>query len=127
MVGGYFGSKICDILSIKVAIYIGIAFYLLACVGSIIVEEVNIFPLSCVVCSLWGYVTNYVQANEMLVCSRIYDGTTESFSVARQFHSISMIIYSVIMTVTDNSLPIPYIMIVLILLAIPGGISIRNL
>lgn len=56
----------------------------------------------------------------MVICSRLYEGKVEAFAITKQFHCISFIIYEVVALSTNNSLDIKYIMMVLIVFAIPA-------
>ena len=76
MLGGYMGGRLCDYLAVKKTAFLGMFVFLFSCLMSILVSLVDIFPLSCFVGFLWGYVLYYVQANEMVFCSKFFKGKT---------------------------------------------------
>ena len=120
LVGGYLGGKLCDIFGVKKVAYAGIALYALTCILSIVVSLVGAVPFSCVACFAWGFLLYYIQANEMVMCSKLFEGKYESFAVMKQFHLISVILFYVVSLLTENSIPVKYLMSVLVLLAIPA-------
>ena len=120
MIGGYIGAKICDFMSLKKTIIIGIIAYMVNCLLSLGVSFLNVLPLSCGVCCIWGFVTNYVQSNELVICSKLYEGKTESYGIVRQFHSVSLISYEIFAIFTKNSVELKYIMLVLFFFGFPA-------
>ena len=114
-------------MKLKNTVAIGIFLYMINCLMSIGVSLFDILPLSCFICCFWGAVTHYIQANEFLLCSKIYKGRTESYAIVRQFHSVSLIFYEIFAIVTKNSVELKYIMTVLFLFGFPALFLLRNL
>ena len=73
-IGGYLGGKLCDIFGVKKVSYFANALYALTCILSIVVSLIDVFPLSCFACFCWGFLVYYVQANEMVMCSKLFEG-----------------------------------------------------
>ena len=94
--------------------------FALACVLSIIVSLIDVFPLSCLACFFWGFNLFYITSSGMVICSKMFEGKYEAFAVVKQVDSFALILYYCITLVSENSIPIPYIMIALLLLAIPS-------
>lgn len=118
--GGYFGGKLCDMFGIKKVAYGGSIFYALTCILSIVVSLIDVFPFSCFVCFSWGFLIYYVQSNEMVMCSKLFDGKYESFAIVKQFHCVPILLYYLISFLTDNSIEVKYLMTVLFFLSIPS-------
>ena len=116
MSGGYMGGRLCDYIKVKKTAYVGMIIFLITCLLSILVSLIDVFPLSCFVGFLWGYELYYVQANEMVLCSKLFKGKTESFAVIKQVHSMSLMSYEAIGMFTHNSIAIKYLMTGLIVL-----------
>ena len=125
--GGYLGGKLCDIINIRRTAYLYHFFFVINCLLSIVVSEIDWFYCSCFVSYLWGYLLYYTQANEMVMCSKLFKGKTESFAIVKQFHSFSIIIYQIISMTTHNSIPVKYLMIPLIFFAFPSLYLLRGL
>ena len=96
--------------------YLGHFAYGLACILSIVVSLMDLFPFSCLVCGCWGYVLYFVQSNEMVLCSKLFEGRYEAFAVIKQFHCVSLVLYYLISMLTENSIPVYYLMIALLIL-----------
>ena len=116
MLGGYMGGRLCDYFAVKKTAYIGMLVFLLTCLLSILVSLVDVFSLSCCAGFLWGYLVYYVQANEMVLCSKFFKGKTESFAVIKQSHSISLLLYELLGMLTNNSIEVKYLMTGLIVI-----------
>lgn len=121
------GGRLCDTFSVKFTAYIGHYLFIMNCILSIIVSLLDLFPLSCVACFFWGYLVYYTQANEMVICSKLFKGKSESFSVMKQFHACSLIIYEVISMLTHNSIPVGFLMSGALLFAFPSLYLINKL
>ena len=121
------GGRLCDYIAVKKTAYIGMFIFLFNCLFSILVSLIDVFPLSCFAGFLWGYVFYYVQANEMVLCSKFFKGKTESFAVIKQSHSASLVLYEVLGMLTDNSIEIKYLMTGLIVVWIFCMLLLRKL
>lgn len=38
----------------------------------------------------------------MVICSRLYGGTSQSFALTKQFHSFAFVVYQVVAMCTNN-------------------------
>ena len=120
LIGGYLGGKLCDIFGVKKVAYAGNILYALTCILSIVVSLIDAYPFSCVVCFNWGFLIYYVQANEMVMCSKLFEGKYESLAMIKQFHWSSIIIYYLVSFLTGNSIEVKYLMAVLFVFSIPS-------
>ena len=118
--GAFFGGKLCDRMLVRTVAYLGHFAFGLTCILSLVVSLIDVFPFSCFVCCCWGYVLYHVQANEMVLCSKLFDGKYESFAVIKQFHCVSLMTYFFISMITDNSIPVYYLMVALLMLVFPS-------
>ena len=60
------------------------------------------------------------------MCCKVYNGDPESFVVKRQTRGIFEFTYSILMTVTKNSIPLPFLMLGMLFLCIPAFIGIKD-
>lgn len=120
VVGGYFGGKLCDRLRIRLASTLVMYLFAMSCLFSMFADLHNELWSARMACFLWGLVLYYISANLMVICSRLYGGKPESFALTKQFHCFSFVVYQVVAMSTNNSIPVIYIMMVLLGLGIPA-------
>ena len=120
ILGGYLGGKLCDRLRIRLSSMIVIYVFFMTCLFSMFAEIHKELWSARVGCFFWGFVLYYISANLMVICSRLYGGKPESFALTKQFHCLAFVIYQVVAMSTNNSLPILYIMIVLMGFGLPA-------
>lgn len=56
-----------------------------------------------------------------VVCSRCYQGKSESFSVNKQLHSLFYLFFQVAVFLTNNKMPLEVLIGILTVLTIPGA------
>ena len=61
-------------MAVKKVAYVGHLAYGTACLLSIIVASIDVFPLSCLACLCWGFASSFVTTNEMVICSKLFEG-----------------------------------------------------
>lgn len=120
VLGGYVGGKISDKIKLKISSTIALCIYAFTCLFSMIASQVLNIWTARVGCFFWGFTLYFLSANLMVICSRLYNGKPESFAITKQFHCFSFVIYQLVSLATENSLPVLYIMLVLIFLSLPA-------
>ena len=73
-IGAFLGGKLCDLMAVKKVAYVGHLAYGTACLLSIIVASIDVFPFSCLACLCWGFASSFVTTNEMVICSKLFEG-----------------------------------------------------
>lgn len=119
-IGGYLGGKMCDKLKIRLSSTVALFLFCFCCLLSMASSLIMQIWSALISCFFWGIVLYYLSANLMVICSRLYKGNPESFALTKQFHCFSFVIYQIVAMVTNNSLPVHYIMCFLLLLVIPA-------
>ena len=62
-----------------------------------------------------------------MICSRVFGGVAKSFAVVKHFQNVCVLAFQIVMLVTDNSLEIKYMMMILLLAVVPALIGLRRL
>ena len=73
-IGAFLGGKLCDLMVVKRVAYVGHLVYGISCILSIIVALIDVFPISCLACLCWGFTSSFFTANEMVICSKLFEG-----------------------------------------------------
>ena len=106
---------------------LSIGMYALSCVLIWVGSLVEDYYFTLAIGFFFGIQYYFISSCEMVMCSRLFEGKTESFAVVKQFHSVSFVIYEIISLTTSNSIPVKYIMPVLLIFIIPALIGLRKL
>jgi MFS family permease len=125
--GGYLGGRICDRLKLKLSSTLTVSFFCLSCLWSAGAAFIEQLWSAMVACFLWGWSLYFVTANLLVICSRVYGGRPESFALTKQFHSLVFLVYEVVAMNTNNSLPTVYIMLTILIIAVPAILGVRKL
>ena len=118
--GAYTGGKLCDLMIVRRVTYLGHLVFAVACIFSIMISLIDVFPLSCLACFCWGFSLFFIVSNGMVICSKLFNGTYQAFAVVRQMESFALILYYSVSLASQNSAPIPLIMLFLLFLVIPS-------
>lgn len=100
--------------------------FALVCLISILASLTQSLPVALIGIFGWGLFLSFVEGFMNIMCCKAYNSDPASFVVNRQVRAIFEVIYSVMMTITQNSIPIPYIMSFLLLFCIPPFIAIKD-
>ena len=102
--GGYLGGKLCDKFEIKsvstASICLNIVVYGLILVASLVEQ----LALSLVVSFVFGFQFYFLTGCLMVICSRLFEGDSESFAIVQQFHCLFVVIYEVVTLLTSNNI-----------------------
>lgn len=126
-IGGFIGGKLCDMIPVKKVIIISLSLYVFLCLSAGIIYHHKDVYLAISCCFIWGFDLYFLEAGLMVACSRIYGGVPESFAIVKQFHSLAFVIYELVSIPTNNSLPVDYIMIGIVIFVVPAIFSITKL
>jgi hypothetical protein len=99
----------------------------MSCLFSLGATIINQIWSAFVTSFLWGFTLYFVSANLMVLCSRLYEGKTQSFALTKQFHSLFFFFYEIVALSTDNKLPVRTIMYGLLVLAIVALWAVSHL
>lgn len=119
--GGYLSGQNADRMNIQTIGGIGICMYLAVCQFSIISLQVKSLAFVYFVSLLWGIMHSYLENWVIVCCSRNYKGRLESFTINKQFHSVTLCAYQLIVIFgTQNLALILTLMTFLTILCIPS-------
>ena len=123
--GGFLGGKVCDVYSMRKGGVMLIIWYVAACLVCYLTYFIENMPLVYISRLCWGFQIAFQQSYVMVSCSKMYEGSKQSFAIVRQVHSLTFIIYEVISMTTHNSISIAYIVPAMISLIIPCLIGLK--
>lgn len=127
IVGGYLGGMLCDIIRVRYCCLIAVCTYFLGCFLSIFADIYSSLGFAMVCCVIWGFNLYFLQAAEYVMCSRLFEGKSESYAVVKQFHCAAMVVFFIVSALTHNDLPVRYVMSFLILFTFPAIFGILRL
>lgn len=93
MAGSYFGSRLCDIISMLRVCLLGLSLYVVSCFPAFLGYLFSSYYLAMVVMVIWGFQFCYIFSALMVCCSKLYNGAAEAFAVVSQFHCLSFLLY----------------------------------
>ena len=102
MIAGFFGGKVCDAYPLKKGGIMLIFWYILGCLVCYLTYFVGSIYLVYASAFFWGFQIVFEQSYVLVCCSKMYEGSKQSFAIVKQVHSLSFIIYEVISLATHN-------------------------
>ena len=127
LVGGYAGGKLCDRFQLKRVAMVGVLLFGLSCLTILAASFISWYPLTLGVFLFYGFQYSFITGCELVICSRTFKGAPESFAIVKQFHCLVFVVYEVIVLLTDNSIPLEYMMPVLFCFALPAWMGLLRL
>ena len=122
----YFSTRLSDLLEYRTEGKIIIFTFAIICLTSILAVLTQSLPIALIGIFGWGLFICFVEGFMYIMCCKAYNSDPATFVVSRQLRAVFEVLYSVTMTVTHNSIPIPYIMSCLLLFCIPPYIAIKD-
>jgi predicted MFS family arabinose efflux permease len=98
IIGGYSAGQLSDALTIQKVGVVALSSYYM----SVILSQISMSSHETVVpvmlaAFLWGFQEAYIQNWITVICSRTYRGALESFVINKQFHSLTLCLYELIL------------------------------
>jgi MFS family permease len=121
--GGYLAGRLSDTLTIQKVGVIAVSFYYMSVILSQIAMSFHETMVPVMLAAfLWGLQEAYIQNWVTVICSRTYGGALESFVINKQFHSLTVCIYEIVLIFLQPSLDI--LLPALLLLGVPCILSL---
>jgi|JI6StandDraft_1071083.scaffolds.fasta_scaffold00732_27 MFS family permease len=123
IIGGYSAGDLSDKIGVQKVGTIALASYTLAVTTSLLAVTYHetVVPVM-FAAFFWGFQEAFIQNWITVVCSRTYKGALEAFVINKQFHSLTMCLYELMLIVWYP--PMEIIIPVLIFLVVPSVIAI---
>jgi hypothetical protein len=123
IVGGYSAGHLSDTMTIQKVGSIALSFYYMSIILSQLAFTFHetVIPVM-LAAFFWGLQEAFIQNWIMVVCSRTYRGALESFVINKQFHSLTLCIYEIVLILLHPSLNI--LLPVLMFLGVPCLLSL---
>lgn len=124
IIGGYSAGDLSDKIGVQKVGAIALASYTLAVVMSLLAFNYyqTVVPVM-IAAFFWGFQEAYIQNWITVVCSRTYKGALEAFVINKQFHSLTMCMYELILIIwyppMETIIPVLIFLIVPCLIALP--------
>ena len=100
--GGYLSGYLSDKLKIKNAGILALLVYILCCLGTFVTINFISLEGGIIIGFCWGVEKYFIEGWLYITCAHYYLGKLESFAILKQFHSLSFVIFQIILIINQN-------------------------
>lgn len=129
IIGGFLSGILSDKIKVNEVGILGFLFIILTLLMTLLnnFAELSTITYALVIGFMWGVSKYFLEGWIFVCCSKVYNGKTEAFAIAKQLHSFSFIIFLIYMIITNSNIYFTGFVTFLILLTIICILCCRNL
>lgn len=126
IVGGFLGGIISDKFGLLKTGRFVLGFYFVSAVFTFVAIYANMYEMACFIGFMWGCAYYFFEAWINVAILKLYDGKLEAFSVNKQVHSITIVLFQVVILATNNKIDLKILVPIIAFLALPALWSINK-